>query len=224
MRAAASTLIVLALVAIVAYVALRGPDYAHVVYVPHTSPAVAGVAGRAVDGAGKPVPDVALTWFSAVESTGGSFGGTMFRGDLTEVRTAADGTFRLEGVRGQEGYVAVGVNDVLREGESGRVRLRAGFDATELELTVVEVPITRRLQGKVLNADGSPASSVLIEARGGSWRGSWQQIDFTDASGEFELVAPWAGGECELWQKTSAPNRSLGVHRLGTRGLVVHLP
>jgi len=224
MRAVASTLFVLAAIVVVLYVALRGPDHAPVRYVPSVSP-MAVVSGRAVDGSGHPVADVPLTWFSLVETQGGLVGGTMFRGDETAVRTATDGTFRIEGLRGQEGYVAVGSDDPLREGASGRVRLRAGFEATELALTVVEVPRERRLQGTAVRIDGSPAAGVHIEARGRSWRGNWQQLHFTDSTGAFEFAAPWKGGECELWlMGTGAPKRLPGTYRLGMRGIVVQLP
>lgn len=225
MRAAVTTLIVLGVLAVVVYVALRGPDYAPVRYVPLAAPVTAVVSGRAVDGAGRPVADVALTWYSAVESQGGSSGATMFRGDDTGVRTAADGTFRLERLRGEVGYVAVGSAEAVREGETALVRLRAGFNATELELRVVEVPLARRVQGTVLHGDGTPAASVTVLARRESWRGTWQESATTDASGVFELVAPWAGGECELVLWGSDDSKlPLGTFPVGSRGHTLRVP
>jgi len=72
---------------------------------------------------------------------------------------------------------------------------------------------------------GSPRISRERDNEGASWRSNWQQTSTTDAAGEFEFAALFAGGECEL--SCTAPDGSLKplcTCPMGSRGLVLRAP
>lgn len=211
---------------IVVALALRGPRRERPVYWPYADPTRAAVSGRIVDADGDPVAGVDVGWWHAAGEVGSLvLGGKAYTTSGGEVRTGPDGAFHLAGLVPGEGYVALAGAAGLLEGETGRVQLRAGEEASALELRAREIAHERRLEGRVLRADGSPAASVRVQARRNSLRGSWTNMTVTDAAGEFRIVAPWAGGECELvLRRDDGTEVPLGSVAVDAKGVVLRAP
>jgi hypothetical protein len=212
-----ATLVVLVFAALVAlFLAFgRGRGF-EPTYVPSTNPAQTAVSGTVVDGSGKPQAGIAVTWFA--HRGGGAYQG----GD--HVLSGPDGSFTLVGLTPGEGYVATSHETPLFEGRVRSFEARRGMDARDVVLRIEEVPLGRRISGRVLRADGTLATRVAVRGARSSLRGSWSAMATTDDRGEFVLVAPWSGGEAELELLGVGATSPIGTVEVGSAGIELRAP
>ena len=185
-------------------------------YVPAADPARASVTGTVVDRNGAPQPGVAVTWFA-------HRGDGVYQGGA-EVIAAPDGTFTLTALEPGEGYIAVSQSTPLVEGETRRFAARAGAQAQGIVLRTQEVPATRRISGRVLRSDGTPAAQVAVRGARTSLRGAWSALSITDQRGEFVLVAPWGGGEAELEVLDAGSAATQATAAVGSAAITLRVP
>lgn len=210
---------------LVAALAWRERRLAPLTHAPYADPARAALLGRVVDPAGRPLAGVEVQWFQAVGEPG-LFGGSMFQGDERRAVTAADGSFRLDGLPPSKGYVAASAAaPTYLEGAGPRAALPAGNECSGYVLEVAEVPLARRTAGRVLRADGSAAAGMTLVVSREAWRGNWREVVVTGPDGGFEVVSPWAGGECAIAPLAPGVDPPpLGRAAVGTRGVVLRQP
>ncbi|MEL6905290.1 MAG: sigma-70 family RNA polymerase sigma factor, partial [Planctomycetota bacterium] len=137
------------------------------------------VAGIVVEVAGREV------------RSGGSGGLRAYRASglgAARTTTDAEGRFRLDGLLPGEVRVDARSEDGTITGKSGRVEVRSGSVSAGLVVRVEAIPLEKRVEGVVLDADGAPVPWAGVRYESRSFFGSSSGSTAADAEGRFSLV------------------------------------
>lgn len=164
-------------------------------WIAHEGSETAGVVGTVRNAKGEPVPAVEVVWYA--EATDVSSGGMSAFSGGVRATTGADGVYRFEALPTTNGFVAIDEAKSKWEGRTGEFEPRKGFDA-RIDVEAVPVGDARSVRGRLLLADGRPATLWMVTARVRTWFTMWQGGGTTSADGAFEIVLPWEDDDVEL--------------------------
>jgi hypothetical protein len=214
---AAATLLLVA----AAFLILPAMQAEPVDHEPHGDPATAAIVGRLLDEHDRPLGNVTIR---CLQPTDHAAMATLHH-DTATTTTAADGTFRCEGLSGREASVRIDDPNQRIEGSSGRIELRPGHTATGLVVRARPIPAARQLRGRLRLANGEPAAHRFVVVGETTWLGQWQVTAATDAEGRFELLAPHARAEGALHlHGDGEPGQPIALVRFGDPDLDLVVP
>jgi hypothetical protein len=163
-----------------------------------------GLAGRVVEASGVPVPDAVVSL--AVGTRRGRQGGLA----PAPVTTDAQGRFRFESVPAQSLLAQAVAGDLV----SDRVGVEAG--ATDVELIVRPGGV---LAGRVLHADGTPATAFALQLERPRRFGPARTLSIVDPDGRWEVRGLNAGAwELQAVAADSGPSDRVRVDLPATPG------
>jgi hypothetical protein len=156
-----------------------------------------GLSGRVVEASGVPVPDAVVS--VAVSRRRGRQGAL----PPTPVTTDAQGRFRFESVPAESLLAQAVAGDLL----SDRVAVEPG--ATDVELTVHPGGV---LAGRVLHADGTPATAFALQLERPRRFGPSRTLSIIDPDGRYEVRGLNAGAwELQAVAADSGPSDRVRV-------------
>ena len=163
------------------------------------------LAGRVVEASGAPVPDAVVTLGAARRGPRG--GGSPLPAPVT---TDAQGRFRFDAVPAQAGWAQASSGELL----SDRLAVQPGD--TEVVLTVRPGGV---LAGRVLHADGRPATAFAVQLARPRRADPVRTLSIVDPDGRWEArglaAGPW---ELQALARDSGPSETVRVELPATPG------
>lgn len=163
------------------------------------------LAGRVVEANGAPVPDAVVTLGATRRGPRG--GGSPLPAPVT---TDAQGRFRFDAVPAQAGWVQASSGELL----SDRLAVQPGD--TEVVLTVRPGGV---LAGRVLHADGRPATAFAVQLARPRRAEPVRTLSIVDPDGRWEArglaAGPW---ELQALARDSGPSETVRVELPATPG------
>ena len=185
----------------------------------------ASISGTVVDESGLPMPGLLV--FVPGATVPGSKGISQEPSLLGAVKTRADefGRFTLNGLLTGEVEVQASSDDLVDTGRSERVDLSRGGHVEEVVVAVSRTPLSRRVEGQVVDEDGRSLANVRLKV---SWKGPTSRGGMSvlsESDGRFRLAFSHRPETIELTVPPSSAYRgwrSTEV-RAGTTDLEVRL-